>query len=174
MSHRTSVSQAREALVSHLKIHAKKAKRTSKSNSPLATYQDNIAIRLGYLNWSLLHRDLGRMSDDRFGALCSEAALKFDWNDTSLPSPLSEEAAVEEMKAWVKQHFTPLIDFAFYDSESETGFSWPDVDLSDELQNEFSDRYELSLIEKVAIELELNFGLWGKEYDPREDEGSLM
>lgn len=73
-----------------------------------------------------------------------------------------EEAARQEMSDWVRNTFTPLIDFAFYEKESENGFEWPDVDISDELQSEFGEKYPIDFILKVAAEL-YDEGPWGLE-----------
>lgn len=72
------------------------------------------------------------------------------------------EAARDEMCEWVRSRFTRLIEFAYYDSESENGYSWPDVDINMELQEEFDQQFPSNLIEEVASYLECE-GPWGEE-----------
>ncbi len=73
------------------------------------------------------------------------------------------DSAIAEMRAWVKSNFSPLIDFALYDNESPNGYAWPDVELSEELHDEFHGTYPDELIERVASELEEANGPWGRE-----------
>lgn len=67
------------------------------------------------------------------------------------------------MTKWVERNFTPPIEFAYYDNESENGYSWADEDLVEALRDEFSDRYPSALIEEVGSDLEVNQGPWGIE-----------
>jgi len=120
------------------------------------------AKHLGYLNWSLFHKDVDRMPSDRFELLV-ERLYEADDVSPYLPIRKSDEEAIEEMRAWVEDHYSPLQDWAFYDNESENGYAAPDVDLDSELQSEFGDRVPLHLIKKVANDMELEQGPWGDE-----------
>ena len=76
---------------------------------------------------------------------------------------IDAQAARQEMENWVRKNYSRLVDFAFFDRESENGYAWPSVELNEELQEEFSDQYPYELIEEVAIDLEMNNGPWGIE-----------
>lgn len=161
----TPLPQSRQELISALKHYAKSLKQAQPS-APLSVRQNIVAATLGYSNWSLLHKHVRKMSEAQFAALHSNVSTHPELGAFLKPSEpkeqLDEEAAKEEMRNWVRSNFTPLIEFAFYDSEAENGFAWPDVELNMELQSEFDDQYPLKLIEEVASELEEE-GPWGEE-----------
>lgn len=125
---------------------------------------DKVAALLSFNNWSLLSKHVQKMAglslimfhDDLYQrpkllALLPPKHPSFD-----------PAAAAEEMKDWVERNFTRLNEFAYFDNESPTGFSWPDEDISNALQEEFDHVYPFELIERVAVELELD-GPWGIE-----------
>lgn len=167
-------SSSRENLLSLLKSVAKQSKK-GQPTQKLAWHQDKVAKVLGYKNWSTLHKHFLKMPHGQFNGvvkqvlanpLLGSSAIKVK----SLAVAIDPEAAAEEMRQWVRGNYTPLIDFAFYDKESENGFSWPDVNLLEELQDEFEDQYPFEWIEGVAVELERDAGPWGVE-DYGGDEG---
>ncbi len=161
--HHFSTSGVQGALLSRLRRVAKMVKADNPSMQ-LAKSQDLVAIRVGFKNWSLLHKFLASASPTQ--AASTEASVKRDAmlaDYYQKTEPLDVDAASVEMEDWVRSNLTPLIDFAFYDNESENGFAWQDEDLFIELQQEFEYKYPLELIEKVALELELNEGPWGYE-----------
>ncbi|PMS15816.1 hypothetical protein C0Z18_25385 [Trinickia dabaoshanensis] len=71
-----------------------------------------------------------------------------------------KEAAREEMREYVEGNFTRLIEFAFYDSESENDFARPSVDLQKELGAGFGKLFPSELIAEVASDMEMNEGPW--------------
>ena len=132
---------------------------------------DQVAAMLGYNNWSMLSKHVHQLKP---GAL----AIYLDdlYQNPKLASllppkqpPFDPVAATEEMRTWVEGKFTRLVEFAFHDNESETGYAWPDEDINNALQEEFDHIYPFELIEEVAVELELD-GPWGIE-DYGDDEG---
>jgi hypothetical protein len=161
--HHPGASGVKDTLLSRLRRIAKMIKA---DNPPwqLAQAQNLVAVRLGFKNWSLLHKFLASASPLLVESV--EGAAKKDIVLASYlerMAPLDLEAARDEMEEWVRSNLSPLINFAFYDNESENGFAWQDEDLSNELQQEFSEKYPLELIEKVALDLEMSEGPWGYE-----------
>ncbi|MFM0416992.1 hypothetical protein [Paraburkholderia aromaticivorans] len=156
----------RQELIDLLKRIAKRKRRQlvdESDDTPLATLHDAIAIGLGYDNWSLFHKDVGRMTEAHFAKINAKVRAYPEIQKFLTERPIDREAATEEMREWVESGFTRLIEFAFYDPESESGFAWPSVDLNEELQAEFGDRYPEDLINDVANEMELEEGPWGDE-----------
>ena len=165
----------RTNLLDALKRAAKDGKKANPASKPLSWYQDQIAVAFGYGNWSTLHKHLMGMSNAHFDKLKAKMLAHPQVGPflQSIPKVFDKDAAYEEMRAWVKARFTPLIDFAYYDSESPNGFAWPDVDLREELQDHFGGTYPDSLIEEVADDLEQH-GPWGEEMDPEDaDQGEV-
>lgn len=98
-----------------------------------------------------------------------EASVSVGWQDARRPpagggsdSGDDDAPARQAMEAWFRGKYTPLIDFAFYDPESENGFAWDDVDPHAELREEFEGKYPIELIKQVADGL-LDEGPWGIE-----------
>jgi hypothetical protein len=162
-------SSNRAALLSLLKRVAKREKARLLDEEfeevQLATLLNKIAASIGYRNWSLLHKDALPMPDDRFSALAARVSAFPEVRAFQLQRShtVDKEAAREEMREYVEGNFTRLIEFAFYDSESENGFAWPSVDLHEELGAEFGERFPSELIAEVADDMELNDGPWGIE-----------
>jgi len=154
----------REALLNLLKRIAKKVK-SSQPARQLSAIQDKMADTFGYTNWSMLHKHVVAAPPVEFWRFVTtvNSHPKIGPVVEALAPPLDEEAASEQMEAWVRRTYTPLIEFAFHDSESPTGYSWPDEDLIDGLQDEFGHCYPQELIEQVAYRLEGNEGPWGVE-----------
>jgi hypothetical protein len=168
MSIATSASAGnRTALLNALKHCAKDGKKAN-PHLKLSWFQDQVAIAFGYLNWSLLHKHLLEMSEGELDALIekmkahSKVGSYLNIKALNGGEGYDEESAKDEMREWVRGRYTRLIEFAFYDNESENGFAWPDVVLSNELQDEFSDRYPHEVIINVSAELEQD-GPWGIE-----------
>ncbi len=143
------------------------AKRNQKANGgQLAHYLDAVASSFGYSNWSMLHKHARRMNDREFSSIFNKALEHADigpFMEACTTKAVNEADAVREMQDWARENYSRLIDFAFYDNESETGFSWPAVDMADELAAEFSDRFPLDLIVKVGNDLDVDEGPWGLE-----------
>lgn len=161
------LSPSREKFIGLIKrVSKREKKRLDESENitvSLATLYDGVASALGYKNWSLFHRDIARMSDMKFAEI-EQQLLEFpEVRDFLNYLAVDQEKAREEMREYVTTRFTPLVNFAFYDSESENGYAWPDVDLYQELEEEFDGRFPSSLIEEVAREMEVDEGPWGEE-----------
>lgn len=157
----------RAALVELLKRVAKREKARLRNDEleevQLSTLLDQIAVSLGYRNWSQFHKDAFRMPEDRFSALVARVSAFPEVQEFECYSALDKDAARLEMREYVEGKFTQLIEFAFYDSESENGFAWPSVDLHEELEAEFGERFPSELIAEVASDMEVNDGPWGVE-----------
>lgn len=127
--------------------YAKKLKKADQTGKPLGWHQNNLAISLGFNNWSMLHKHL--------------APVKWPWQghvlDLALKKPglgqfiqdhaletIDEDEGTQTMKSWARGKYSRLIDFAFYDSESENGFSWPEVDMVGEVGDQFGGQYPQS------------------------------
>jgi hypothetical protein len=162
-----TISYQTQAVLEVLKRFAKQLKRAHGAQK-LAACQDRVAKMFGYQNWSMLHKHLAKMSQTEIDELLHRIRAVPDLGalvEKDKTLTLDVAGAKAEMEEWVRSTFTPLIDFAFYDSESENGFAWPDVYLSEELQDEFAGRYPADLIEEVATQLEVDDGPWGREDD---------
>lgn len=154
-----------EDLLNLLRRYAKAAKKDDPACKSLSFHQDQVAISLGFNNWSMLHKHLSAAFWSETHKLLTLAMKKpglGDFIDTHAYRTIDEDEATTRMKQWARAKYTPLIEFAFYDNESETGFSWPDVDMVIELGEEFAGKVPQDLIEKVGYELERD-GPWGLE-----------
>lgn len=153
-----------DLIIEKLKRVAKLGRRESPSMSQ-SQVLDKIAAALGYNNWSLLTKHVNKMDDPQLSDFHHGLYQNPKFKEYLPPffSPFDRADAVEEMTTWIERKFTPLINFAYYDNESENGFSWADEDVVDALQDEFSDRYPSALIEEVGRDLEMNRGPWGIE-----------
>jgi hypothetical protein len=156
----------RAALLDLLKKVAKHEKKANPGGK-LATYQDAVAKAIGYLNWSMLHKHVAQMTQPQFGAFsalthANPQVQKLSKGSANVlaPTPLDEEAAKEEMREWVRATYTPLVEFAPLDNESDTGFAFPDEDLLNDLQEEFDQRFPYEWIEDVAGDMD-GEGPWG-------------
>lgn len=153
-------------LISLLKRIAKQVKTSGGTGKSLAWHQDEIAHVLGFKNWSLLHKHLDNLTGNAFDLVVRKVlqhkALGPAVSKLAVRTIIVEDA-VEEMKRWARQKYTPLIDFAFYDNESESGYSWPDVDMAEELEAEFGRAFPFELIQQVGNELDVEEGPWGLE-----------
>ena len=137
------------------------AKRQRKIDTELTQTQalNFIAKALGFNNWSLLHRyveSLSSVETNRF-------LEKMHGSSIANLLPYNQDEVIQEITDYAYQHYSPLVEFAYHDRESENGYAWPDIDLSDELQGVFSDKYPWELIHKVATDLEIENGPWGIE-----------
>lgn len=151
----------REEILDVLKRLAKAIKKEN-PEQPLAFYQNELAVRFGFQNWSVLHKNVASMSNVAFARFSYKANSDAEVQSILLELPGFVERAEEEMREWVRRNYTPLIEFAFYDNESENGFTLPSEDLLNILQEEFDHRFPFDVIESVATELELD-GPWGDE-----------
>lgn len=156
----------RQELIDLLKRVAKRKRRQlleERNNTPLSALHDRVATVLGYDNWSLFHKDVGRMTDAHFAQISAKVHADHAIQEFLAERTVDRKAATEEMREWVESHFTRLVEFAFYDPESDNGYAWPSVDLNEELQSEFGEKYPDDLINDVANELEVDEGPWGDE-----------
>ena len=159
--------------------YAKMVKKADPASNKLGWHQNETAISLGFKNWSMLHKHLSAvqwtymdqvldnaLTKPALGAFIKKFAVK----------TIDEDEGRETMRDWVRERYTPLIDFALYDSESPNGFAWPDVDLGEVLRDNFSGEYPDDLIASVAYDLEANQGPWGEEDNdgPDDDDAPSM
>jgi hypothetical protein len=162
-----------DGVIKKLKRVAKQWRRENPSFSQ-ANALDEIAAAFGYNNWSLLSKNVNKMNQAQLSSFhdglyahpqfVGYLPLVSSTVPTAPAAPTFDRAAaIEEMTEWVESNYTPLNEFAVYDSESENGFAARSEDLVEALQDEFSDRFPLSLIEELGIELELDRGPWGDE-----------
>ncbi|MBC3832407.1 hypothetical protein H8K33_12950 [Undibacterium amnicola] len=153
-------------LINLLKRFAKTAKSIDQPSQRLTHYQDQVARWLGYANWSMLHKHLDELGASKFQEVLSRVLrheVLGDFIAEKAVRTVVVTDAVEVMTTWIRVTYTPLVNFAYYDSESETGFSLPDVDLAYELEEEFGGRFPSELIQDVAADLEVDEGPWGLE-----------
>lgn len=155
-----------DGLLDQMRRFAKTRKKADPADHPLGWYQNEIGVSLGFKNWSMLHKHLTSipwaytdhvlelaLKNPDLGAFIKKHAVK----------TIDEDEGRETMRAWVRGRFTPLIDFALYDSEEANGFAWPEIDVIDYLRDNFSGEYPDELIKSVASDLEVNYGPWGEE-----------
>ncbi|CAB3661364.1 hypothetical protein [Paraburkholderia rhynchosiae] len=161
MSINSGLPHDRAESVELLKRVAKRLK-TQGPEQPLSVYQDEIAKEFGYPNWSVMHKNVAAMAQHQFALFKERVEAHPEVQAILFASPRFLAAAKVEMEEWVRANYTPLIEFAFYDNESENGFSLPSEDINNLLQEEFDHRFPFDLIESVAAELELE-GPWGDE-----------
>lgn len=152
--------------ISLLKRIAKQAQTSDTAGKTLAWYQDSVAHALGFKNWSLLHKHLDGLTGRAFDLVMRKVLKHNDlgpaFSKLAVRTIIVEDA-VEEMKSWARKKYTPLIEFSYYDNESPTGFSWPDVDMAEELGVEFEGRFPLEIIQQVGNDLDVDEGPWGLE-----------
>lgn len=153
-------------LLDLLRRFAKTNKKADPIGKSLSWHQDQVAISLGFKNWSLLHKHLatGDWSEvDKALTLALKKPELGEFVEVHAVRAIDEDVATDKMRDWARRKYTPLIEFAFYDNESETGFGWPAVDMAEELAEEFSGQYPDDLILKVGNELDVDEGPWGLE-----------
>lgn len=166
--------QSGEDLISLFKRYAKaQLKNTRKgpthpSQPPakLSHVQDRLAKELGHHNWALLHKFLRPLHNWQTREVVTAAM-----SNTDLATFLEDHTtrtvdvleAKQTMERWVRSNMSRLVDFAFHDAESPTGYGWPDEDVHDVLSSVFDGQYPDHLIEQVAIKLEVEDGPWGFE-----------
>ncbi|MGJ7524571.1 hypothetical protein [Variovorax sp. GB1P17] len=160
---------SKQEFLDFAKRFAKINQKTDPDDNGLIFHQDKVAIGLGFKNWALLHKHVESASWSAWDTL-REVALKKPGLGAFIEERafriIDEDDAVDSMRSWARSKYTPLIDFAFYDPESESGYSWPDVDMAEELSEEFAGRYPDDLIQRVGNELDADEGPWGLEkYD---------
>lgn len=158
----------REALVELLKDATKaevKRQRAAGQVVQLSALLDAAAKNLEYRNWSLLHKDVMRMTDDKFGKFEDLVSSIPEIQEYRVRTPALKDAAISAMRKFVEANFSPLSHYAFHDSESETGYAAPEVELIHELDDEFGHLYPHELLLEVAQDLELDQGPWGRESD---------
>jgi hypothetical protein len=160
---------SRDELISLLARAAKVAKRADPSGQQLAVHQNAVAQKLGYKNWSLLHKDVQGASWSNLADIRHRIRSQSELGpmlSTWTVRTIDEDDAVRAMKAWARSKYTPLVNFAFRDNESPTGYSWPSVEMEEELMDEFAGQYPDDLILKTGYELDGEEGPWGLEkYD---------
>jgi hypothetical protein len=165
-----AMSISPEFVIEKLKRVAKRLRKESPSLTQ-AKALDQVASLLGYLNWSLLNKHVGKMSWLELSNF-HDSLYQRPNMESKLPpqySSVDSDDAIAEMKVWVEGKFTRLVEFAYHDSESENGYAWDDEDLDNALQEEFAHKYPYELIQKAAVELEMD-GPWGIEaYGDDED-----
>jgi hypothetical protein len=153
-------------LISLLKRIAKQLKTLSVAGKGLATHQDEIAHSLNYKNWSMLHKHLDGLHGPAF-QLAMNQVLRHKQLGPAVKElafrTIDEDEAVQTMKSWARRKYSRLIDFAYYDNEAENGFSWPEVDMADELSAEFCGQFPDNLIQEVGNALDTDEGPWGLE-----------
>lgn len=156
--------------IAQLKRAAKKIRRANPTQTQSKAL-DQVAAMLGYNNWSMLSNHVYQLKLDSLTVYHDELyhQRKLARFLPAQKAQFDPVAAAEEMRSWVEGNFTRLVEFAFLDKESETGYAWPDVDINYALQEEFDHLYPFELIENVAMKLELD-GPWGIE-DYGDDEG---
>lgn len=173
IARRESIAMAinNESILHNLKRAAKAVRRANPSVKQSQAL-DVVASLLGFNNWSLVSKHVN--------SLTPLHTVIFNTGVYSLPKlaallppqfpPFNRDSAIEEMRERVREKYTPLVEFAFHDNESETGYAWPDEDLSEGLQNMFGDRYPFELIEEVARDMEIDHGPWGIEDHGRDED----
>lgn len=152
--------------ISLLKRIAKQAQTSDTSGNALAWHQDRVAHSLGFKNWSLLHKHLDGLAGSALDLIIRQVLKRKDlgpaFSKLAVRTIVVEDA-VEEMQSWARKNYTPLIEFAYYDNESPTGFGWPDVVMAEELGAEFEGRFPFELIQQVGNDLDVDEGPWGVE-----------
>lgn len=148
------------------KRYAKKAMSLSAEGQKLSWHQDQVAHKLGYQNWSILHSNLANMSWSGLSDIRSMASRSphlYAFLQKATERTIIVDEAVATMKDWARSNYTPLVDFAYHDSESENGYAWPSVDMDEELAEEFAGQFPDDLIQQVGYALDAEEGPWGVE-----------
>lgn len=155
--------------VALLKRYIKSTKTQGEEKRKLAWHQDQLAQKLGYQNWSVLHKNVAQMG--WYELVGPEGVAKklpalWEFVVMATSTTIVVEDAVDTMKTWARAKYTPLVDFAYLDSESSTGYAWPSVEMEEELASEFAGQFPDDLIQKVGYQLDGEEGPWGLEkYD---------
>ena len=158
MSHdRSDLDSLRLYLTNSAKKAAKQRKKASSSLSHSACL-DQIAAITGRANWSLLAKHIDGAEFSQLISISKKLSPQF--RAIGIPD---FEGGESLMRDWVISVFTPLQDFAFYDSETENGYAWPSVELKFELYIRYGDIFPETTIERVALDLEMSGGPWGLE-----------
>lgn len=155
-----------EILLEYLKRAAKINKKDDSLGASLSTHQNSIAVALGYQNWSMLHKNIDGLTCIQLGGVINRVLRHKTLGpmiDYMAERTIDVEDATQEMSDWARQKYTPLIEFAYYDSESPTGYSWPEVDMALELSEEFGGKFPDELITQVGNDLDVSEGPWGLE-----------
>lgn len=158
----TNTPTRRTRLIELIKRIAKHQNKQQTSPLPLSKLLDQEAVSFGYKNWSLFHRDIGRMPDSLFAVIDAKVKKSPGAQEIAERKSIKQAAATEEMQSFVRLKYARLIDFAYLDSESENGYAVPSVDILDQLASEFGGSIPDELIESVAAEMEED-GPWGVE-----------
>ena len=155
------------SLRDHLSGSAKHAAKILAKNSPGLVHSgalDRIAQLVGMRRWSVFVGHL--MADDAESVLGFAERLQPEFRRLGLPEFID---AADLMRQWVLGRYTPLQDFAFYDSESANGYAWPEEELIPALYEYFHKVFPDATIEMVGAELEAKSGPWGIEDYGRTD-----
>lgn len=130
-------------------------------SSHLTEQQNYLAEVLGWENWSLLARDFERdpaKSNGKVLATCERD--RFLREALVEVIPIDDALAEAVMENWVRVELDPLVNWAYYDAESENGYAAESVELDQALGDEFGGTYPDRLIQRVAARLERE-GPWG-------------
>ncbi len=149
-----------------LKRFAKKNKTADPAGHALSWHQDQVAISLGFKNWSLLHKHVDGMDwgqRDHFLTQVQAKPVLGQFVKEHAVKTIVVEDAIRTMKDWARKKYTPLVEFAYLDNESANGYSWPEVDMTEELIHKFIGDFPEDLIEQVGKELDAEEGPWGLE-----------
>lgn len=165
------IESHRNRFINTLKLLAKQEKKKH-DNKKLSDFQLILAQHGGFNEWSQLSEYVHESAHEELCNLILKYKGLVDYEKT-MPAASSMtdeemEQFEQEMLDFVHQHFEPLVNFAPLDNESETGYAWPEVDLQQELQDNFDHRFPYAdFIEHFATNLELSRGPWGdsKSYD---------
>lgn len=157
------------SFVALLKRYAKDLKSQSVEEHKLAWFQDQVAHKLGYQNWSVLHKNVVQMGWYEVAGpqgIAKKAPALWALVESATSKTIIVEDAIDTMKSWARAKYTPLVEFAYRDSESPTGYAWPSVEMEEELSSEFAGQFPDDLIEEVGYQLDAEEGPWGLEkYD---------
>ena len=149
-----------------LKRFAKKNKTADPAGHSLSWHQDQVAISLGFKNWSLLHKHVDGMDWSHRDQLLTQVQAKpviGQFVKDHAVKTIVVEDAIRTMKDWARKKYTPLVEFAYLDNESANGYSWPEVDMAEELIDKFIGDFPEDLIQQVGNELDAEEGPWGLE-----------
>ena len=97
-------------LISLLKRFAKREKAADRAGRPLAWHQDCVSHRLGFNNWSLLHKHVDGLVGSLFDLVVRKVLDQEELGDfvsESAVRTVAVDDAVERMKAWARKKYTP-------------------------------------------------------------------